>query len=121
MGSGFYLLSIGIGCIFASLASVFFGFTGQIITMIVVSMATFFLSRQIFYRRRERDVAEFGVDKMIGQSGIVLEEVTEHSGYVKIGGERWPARILQGSEKIDPGSNIQIIDIDGNKLIVIKA
>jgi membrane protein implicated in regulation of membrane protease activity len=55
------------------------------------------------------------VDSLIGKHGIVLEEVTDRSGQIKIWGEVWTAR---SESAIPEGQKVVVEKIDGASLIV---
>jgi membrane protein implicated in regulation of membrane protease activity len=52
---------------------------------------------------------------MIGKDGVVLEEVTDRTGLVKVWGEEWTARSTQ---RIAKDEKIVVEKIDGASLIV---
>ena len=51
-------------------------------------------------------------------SAIVLEEVTEHSGRVRIGGEEWSARAYDESLVIPVGATVDVLQINGATALV---
>ena len=55
------------------------------------------------------------VASMVGKPGIVLEQVTDRTGLVKVWGEDWTAR---STEAIEPGEKVVVEQIDGASLIV---
>jgi len=50
---------------------------------------------------------------LVGRSAIVLEEVTEHSGRIRIGGEEWSSRPYDESLVIPVGAKVHVMQIDG--------
>ncbi|HNX29835.1 MAG TPA: NfeD family protein [Syntrophomonadaceae bacterium] len=59
------------------------------------------------------------VKALIGQRGITVDEMLPlHYGQVKINGEIWTA---VSSEEIEAGTLIEVLSIDGVKLVVQKA
>jgi len=54
-----------------------------------------------------------GTAALVGRSAIVLEEVTEHSGRVRIGGEEWSSRAYDESLVIPVGTKVDVMQIDG--------
>ena len=67
---------------------------------------------------RTREVPS-NVKALVGQKGVSVEKIMPlHFGQVKLNGEIWTA---VSSEEIDSGSLVEVIDIEGVKLIVQKA
>ncbi|WP_054813015.1 NfeD family protein [Nocardia arizonensis] len=60
------------------------------------------------------------VDALPGKSALVLEEVTEHAGRVKLGGEVWTARPMNIDEIYEPGTTVYVMKIDGATAVVWK-
>jgi membrane protein implicated in regulation of membrane protease activity len=59
-----------------------------------------------------------GTAALVGRSAIVLEEVTEHSGRVRIGGEEWSSRAYDESHVIPVGAKVDVMQIDGVTALV---
>ncbi len=59
-------------------------------------------------------------DALPGKSALVLEQVAEHSGRVKLGGEVWTARPLDPSEVYEAGVTVYVMKIDGATAVVWK-
>lgn len=55
-----------------------------------------------------------------GKHALVLEEVGEHGGRVKLGGDVWTARPLDLSETYLPGTTVTVMEIDGATAVVWK-
>jgi len=56
-----------------------------------------------------------GREEMIGLSGVAIEQLNPE-GQVKIRGEIWEARAMD--DKINKGEKIEVVDMDGLKLLV---
>jgi len=54
-----------------------------------------------------------GTAALVGRSAVVLEEVTEHSGRIRIGGEEWSSRAYDESLVIPVGTKVDVMQIDG--------
>ena len=54
-----------------------------------------------------------GVAALVGRSAIVLEEVTEHGGRVRIDGEDWSSRPYDESLVIPVGTKVDVMQIKG--------
>ena len=54
----------------------------------------------------------------VGRSARVLEEVTGHSGRVRIGGEEWSARSYDETLVIPAGRTVDVMQIEGATALV---
>jgi membrane protein implicated in regulation of membrane protease activity len=60
-----------------------------------------------------------GAAAVVGRSAIVLEEVTEHGGKVRIDGEEWSSRpYLDESLVIPAGTKVDVMQIKGATALV---
>jgi membrane protein implicated in regulation of membrane protease activity len=59
-----------------------------------------------------------GTAALVGRSAIVLQEVTEHSGRIRIGGEEWSSRAYDESLVIPVGAKVDVMQIDGATALV---
>jgi membrane protein implicated in regulation of membrane protease activity len=60
-----------------------------------------------------------GVAALVGRPAIVLEEVSEHSGRVRIDGEEWSSRpYLDDSLVIPVGTKVEVMQIKGATALV---
>ena len=60
-----------------------------------------------------------GAAAVVGRSAIVLEEVTEHAGKVRIDGEEWSSRpYLDESLVIPVGTKVDVMQIKGATALV---
>jgi membrane protein implicated in regulation of membrane protease activity len=59
-----------------------------------------------------------GVAALVGRSAIVLEEVTEHGGRVRIDGEEWSSRPYDDSLVIPVGTKVDVMQIKGATVLV---
>lgn len=53
-----------------------------------------------------------------GKHALVLENVSEQSGQVKLDGEVWTARPLDPTEVYPPGTTVTVMEIDGATAVV---
>ncbi len=61
-----------------------------------------------------------GENPIIGALGVVENRLSP-SGFVRVGGERWKALVLEGSMPIDRGEPVRVSAIEGLTLIVERA
>ena len=59
-----------------------------------------------------------GVAALVGRSAIVLEEVTEHGGRVRIDGEEWSSRSYDETLVIPVGTKVDVMQIKGATVLV---
>jgi membrane protein implicated in regulation of membrane protease activity len=67
---------------------------------------------------RQPPLLRTGTAALVGRSAYVLEEVTEHSGKVRIGGEVWSARPYDETLVIPPGKTVDVLQIEGATALV---
>jgi membrane protein implicated in regulation of membrane protease activity len=59
-----------------------------------------------------------GAAALVGRPAIVLEEVTDHSGRVRIDGEEWSSRPYDDSLVIPVGTKVDVMQIKGATVLV---
>lgn len=118
--SGFVMLWFAVGAFVSALAAALgFGFAGQMMLFLAVSLALFAASRTIFQRffMRNAPTVKVGAEAMLGAEATVVEALpATGTGTVRINGELWAARSVDGA--IAPGELVQVASIDGLKLKV---
>jgi membrane protein implicated in regulation of membrane protease activity len=67
---------------------------------------------------KQPPVLRTGAAALVGRSAIVLEEVTEHSGRIRVGGEEWSSRPYDESLVIPVGAKVDVMQIDGANALV---
>ncbi|HEY4347371.1 MAG TPA: NfeD family protein [Gaiellaceae bacterium] len=61
-----------------------------------------------------------GAAALVGAKAIVVDQVTTTSGHVKIGGEVWSARVLDETDVLEPGLQVQVAEIKGATALVYR-
>jgi membrane protein implicated in regulation of membrane protease activity len=61
-----------------------------------------------------------GAAAIEGAKGVVLQRVDGQGGRVKIGGEEWSARSYVPDEVFDPGTQVEVAQIDGATALVYR-
>ncbi len=56
---------------------------------------------------------------LIGATAVVIARVDGNGGQVKIAGDLWSARSLDGDEVVEPGAMVTVMDISGATAIVV--
>jgi len=108
-----------VGAVAAAVVASFGGsVTAQIATFAVVSAVLVPLTRPIA-KRLTKNKQPTNADRAVGETGIVMEEIEplQNRGQVKVLGQMWTARSLDGSV-IPEGTNVKIEKIEGAKVIV---
>lgn len=64
-----------------------------------------------------------GVQGMIGETALVTKEIggAHHPGSIRARGEDWLAIPLDPAEKIEPGTNVVVADVQRGLLVVYAA
>ncbi|MDQ0028226.1 NfeD family protein [Arthrobacter bambusae] len=90
----------------------------QIVVLCIVSLLMIAFVRPIALKHLRKGPAEqrTNVDRLIGQSALVMEPVSATAGLVKIGGDVWSAR--SAAEIIDAGQTVHVTRIDGATAVV---
>jgi membrane protein implicated in regulation of membrane protease activity len=61
-----------------------------------------------------------GTAALVGARAVVVERVDGNGGRVKIGGEIWSARALDEHSVIEPGTRVEVAQIDGATALVYE-
>ena len=91
---------------------------GQIGVMAGTSAVLFVLVRPFERRHQQAPAITTGTAALTGKQAVVLTELTDRSGRVKVGGESWSARLQSPGPALAPGTNVVVADVDGATLIV---
>lgn len=94
----------------------------QIVLFILVSLVLLFFTRPVAVRYFNRDRIRTNVESLVGKQAIVTGEIDNlHSmGQVTLNGQEWTARSFDEKEKIPTGTVVDVLAINGVKLIVRK-
>jgi membrane protein implicated in regulation of membrane protease activity len=84
---------------------------------VVVSALTLAAVRPVL-RRHLSGPDPVGTGTMEGATGVVVNQVGADQGMVKIDGEFWQARSLEGSTTYPPGERVRIVDISEGIAVV---
>jgi membrane protein implicated in regulation of membrane protease activity len=111
---------IAVAAVVAAVAGAFhLGLGFQLAAFGVAAVAGLGFVRPIAMRHIKQPPAlRTGTAALIGRSAIVLEEVTEHGGRVRIGGEEWSSRPYDESLVIPVGTKVDVMQIDGATALV---
>ena len=88
----------------------------QTTVFLAVSVITLILTRPVVRKYLLTKPSRTNADMLIGRTGIVTKKITKTDiGEVKIDGKYWSAK---ANKKIKEGSKVEILAIEGVKLIV---
>ena len=92
----------------------------QILLFFAVSLLLLFFTRPIAVRYFNRDRVRTNVESMIGRQAIVTSEIDnlQGIGQVTVGGQEWSARTEEDGLNLQPGTVVDIVAVNGVKLIV---
>ncbi len=123
--ASFFLAPFAVACLLAAAVDGAGGPTAaSVTTLVVASVGLFVFVRPIARRHLEMPaLARTGVDALIGQRALVLEEISnlDGAGSVKIGGEVWTARATVEETRIPAGASVQVVEIRGATAVVSEA
>jgi membrane protein implicated in regulation of membrane protease activity len=86
---------------------------------VAVSALTLVAVRPALRRHLNRPgPVDLGMATMQGAGAVVVEQVSADRGMVKIDGELWQARSLEGSDTYPPGERVRIVEIDAGTAVV---
>jgi membrane protein implicated in regulation of membrane protease activity len=61
-----------------------------------------------------------GTAALVGAKALVLVQVDDTGGRVKIGGEEWSAKPFLEGEALRPGEQVEVVQIDGATALVLR-
>ena len=91
----------------------------EVIIFIVISATTLLCLRPLIKKFMKRNIVNSNVDEMIHKKGKMIKGCDEYNhGEVKINGVIWTAQSSDEKTPIDAGALVEVLSIDGNKLVV---
>lgn len=116
-----FFVSFGIaGLVVSPLSTLGIPLWLQILIFGIISFVVFLFMRKVYEKLLKSNKIETNVYALVGKQGIVQSKIPQNErGEVKVGGEIWSAIAIDKSE-INCGEKVEILSIDGNKLIVKK-
>lgn len=117
------LLMLGGGALLTAGFSAATGFSLWVdaVFFAVASILLLFGLRPMLLRRYAvPPTTQTNVAALSGKTALVLEEVGEHAGRIKLDGEVWTARPLDDTQVYEPGTKVTVMKIDGATAVVWK-
>ncbi len=96
------------------------GLAWQLVAFVVAAGAGLGVVRPIAIKHiQQPPQLRTGTAALVGRTAIVVEEVTEHGGRVKIDGEEWSSRpYMEDSPPIKVGTKVDVMQIKGATALV---
>lgn len=119
----FFLLFFALGATVALVAALLgAGIVAQVVGFVVASLLSLVVLRPVLLRKVSLQGGEgyVGHAGVMGKSGVVTNAIEPGaSGMVRIGdGEFWTARALHANQKIEAGSRVRVLGVDGLTALV---
>jgi membrane protein implicated in regulation of membrane protease activity len=117
---GFFLAPFAFGAAVAAIAAAAgAGLVVSGIVFLAVSSVSFLALRPVA-RRHVRLPAELrtGTAALVGRTGVVVEDVSEQGGSVRIDGEVWTARPYDEDQRFEAGRRVHVLQIRGATALV---
>jgi membrane protein implicated in regulation of membrane protease activity len=116
----FALGLIAVAAVVAAVVGAFhLSFALQLIAFALAAGAGLVFVRPIALRHFKQPPAlRTGTAALVGRSAVVLQEVTEHGGRVRIDGEEWSSRPYDESLVIPVGTKVDVMQIRGATAVV---
>jgi membrane protein implicated in regulation of membrane protease activity len=116
-------LAFGLLAVAAMIAAVVAGLGGavllQVLAFAITAAIGLLVVRPIARRQMTRTpLVREGSYALVGKKAVVIEEVTDTQGLIKLSGEVWSARVLDENHKIPPGTLVDVMEIEGATAIV---
>lgn len=111
-----------VGALGALIASALgFGLAVQLVIFLVVAFVLSYYTRPIAKKVFKVGENKTNIDALIGKTGFVTMTIEERNlGQVKLNGQIWTAK-AQGHEVINVGEDVEVLAIEGVKLIVKRS
>lgn len=92
----------------------------QVILFLVVSIILLLFTRPVAIKYLNHNRTKTNVDSLIGKQAVVIEGIENLKGFgkVQVNGLEWTARTLEDYQSIEKDSIVNIVRVDGVKLIV---
>ncbi len=92
----------------------------QMIVFLAASLLLLIFTRPFAVRYINRGRVDTNIDKLIGAEAVVTESINnlESTGKVQVNGLEWTARSKEADALIENGTTVEILSIEGVKLIV---
>ena len=92
----------------------------QVALFVISSLLLLYFTRPLAVKYFNKDRIKTNVETLIGRQAVVISEIDnlQGIGQVTVGGQEWSARSVDERKQIPVGAVVEIIAINGVKLIV---
>jgi membrane protein implicated in regulation of membrane protease activity len=116
----FFLGPLALAAMAATLASALFGNVAAIVVFISGCVVSLGVLRPLARRHLRLPVpSRTGTAALVGKAAVVLQHVDRTGGRVKIAGEVWSARAFLDDHEMQPGEDVEVVEIDGATALVV--
>jgi membrane protein implicated in regulation of membrane protease activity len=120
---GLFLAPFAVGAVLAgALAAIGAASVWSVAAFAVVAVLLLLVARPMLLARWRVPVGiRTGAAALVGSRAVVVQRIAfPHPGAVKIGGEVWTARAYGEDEVIEPGTVVDVIEIQGATALVTE-
>jgi membrane protein implicated in regulation of membrane protease activity len=114
-----FLMPFGGAAVAAALAAAGAPWYGQLAGFVVVTLALIGFVRPVARRRQSGPGLRTGAAALVGQQALVMIQVDEHRGQIRLDGQIWSARALDPDRIFEPGEAVHVAAIDGATAVVV--
>jgi membrane protein implicated in regulation of membrane protease activity len=117
----FFLGPVAVAAAAAAVAAALSGTLAALIVFLVCAVLSLAVLRPIARAHlRIPAIARTGTAALVGRKATVLRQVDREGGLVRIGGEEWSARAFVSDQVIEPGTPVDVVEIEGATALVIE-
>jgi membrane protein implicated in regulation of membrane protease activity len=117
----FFLGPVAVAAAAAAVAAALSGTLAALIVFLLCAVLSLAVLRPIARAHlRIPAIARTGTAALVGRKATVLRQVDREGGLVRIGGEEWSARAFVSDQVIEPGTPVDVVEIEGATALVIE-
>ena len=93
----------------------------QLVAFVAASLASLAVLRPLARAHlRMPPALRTGTAALTGAKAVVLQRVDQTGGRVRIGGEEWSARSYMPDQVLEPGTQVEVVEIQGATALVYE-
>ena len=94
----------------------------QLLALIAVSLILLYFTRPLVVKYLNNRTVKTNIESLIGKVAVVTEDISnmENKGRASVNGQSWTARSMDDSVRFVQGEQVEVMEIQGVKLIVKK-
>jgi membrane protein implicated in regulation of membrane protease activity len=90
----------------------------QVLVAIAATLALLVFVRPVVRRHLAPHIHLTGSAALVGREAIVLSQVDEHGGRIRLNGQEWSARTFDQNQVLPAGTRVRVMQISGATAIV---